>query len=105
MIDTSLLGNSRTTNRHPVDQLAQIRSTIKVLQDRESQLKEEIGSLMGSADSLGGDEFIAFQKLQQRKGGLDEKALKASGIDPDKFRKPASTFITLTIEPRVQEVA
>lgn len=104
MIDTSLPGN-RATNRHPVDQLAQIRSTIKVLQEREAQLKAEISAMMGAADSLGGDEFIAFQKLQQRKGGLDAAALKKAGIDPDKFRKPASTFIVLTVEPRVQEVA
>lgn len=89
------------TNRHPVDQLANVRATIKVLQEREAELKDEIGQLMGSADSLGGDEFIASQKLQERKGGLDEKAMKAAGIDVDRFRKPPSTFITLKVEPRV----
>ncbi len=104
MDNTSLPGKPGT-NRHPVDQLALVRQTIKHLEEREAELKAEIGALMGSSDSLGGAEFIAFQKLQQRKGGLDEKALAAAGIDPEKFRKPASTFIVLQIEPRVSEVA
>jgi hypothetical protein len=93
------------SNRHPVDQLAQIRETQKILAEREAELKEEIGSLMGSADSLGGDEFIAFQKLQSRRGGLDEKKLAAAGIDLDQYRRPSSTYIVLTVEPRAQEVA
>ncbi|TPK59059.1 MULTISPECIES: hypothetical protein [unclassified Mesorhizobium] len=93
------------TNRHPVDQLAQIRATQKILAEREAELKAEIGAMMGTADSLGGAEFIAIQKLQSRKGGIDEAAMKAAGIDVEKYRKPASTFIVLNVEPRVSEVA
>lgn len=104
MDNTSLPGKPGT-NRHPVDQLALVRQTIKHLQDREAELKAEIGALMGSNDSLGGAEFIALQKLQQRKGAIDEAALKKAGIDPDQYRKPASTFIVLQTEPRVSEVA
>ena len=70
-------------NRHPVDQLADVRETIKTLQAREAELKDEIGKLMGKADSLGGDEWIARQSLQERKGSIDEARLKAAGIDAE----------------------
>lgn len=102
MNDTALSGKTGT-NRHPVDQLANIRATIKTLQERETQLKEDIGSMMGSADSLGGAEFIARQKLQTRKGGLDEKKLEAKFGDLGAFRKPDTTFIVLSVEPRAVE--
>lgn len=88
------------TNRHPVDQLANIRATIKTLQEREAELKEEIGQLMGDSDSLGGDEFIARQELRSRKGGLDEKRLAAKFGDLAPYRKPDSTYIVLSVEPR-----
>lgn len=92
-------------NRHPVDRLADVRAQIKKLQDEESDLKALISTEMGSKDSLGGDEFIAFQTLQTRKGGIDEASLKAAGINPDKHRKPASTSHVLRVERRVAEVA
>lgn len=90
-------------NRHPVDQLANIRATIKTLQEREAELKLEIGQLMGGHDSLGGAEFIARQKLQTRKGGLDEKKLADKLGNLDAFRKPDSTYIVLSVEPRAME--
>lgn len=94
-------------NRHPVDRLADIRARIKSLQDEEHDLRAQISTEMGAADSLGGDEFIAFQKLQERKGALDEAkiaaALKVENLDP--YRKPASTFVVIKIEPRAREVA
>ena len=93
------------TNRHPVDQLANIRATIKTLQDREAELKAEIGVLMGERDSLGGDEFIARQELRSRKGGLDEKKLADRIGDLSAFRKSDSTYIVLSVEPRAMEVA
>lgn len=102
MNDTALSGKPGT-NRHPVDQLANIRATIKTLEDREKELKEQIGALMGSADSLGGDEFIARQKLQSRKGGLDEKKLQAKLGDLSAYRKPDSTYIVLNVEARAME--
>ena len=103
MHDTSLPSNIR--NRHPVDQLADVRAEIKALQDREADLKAQISAEMGSRDSLGGDEFIAFQALQTRKGGIDEASLKAAGINPEKHRKPSSTAHVLRVERRAAEVA
>jgi len=50
-------------NRHIVDQLAEVRAQIKALEAREAELKTQISTAMGSANSLGGDEFIALQKL------------------------------------------
>lgn len=99
---TPLPGNK---NRHPVDRLADVRAEIKKLQDEETDLKAQITTEMGSADSLGGDQYIASQSLQERKGGLDETAMKAAGVDPEKYRKPKSTFIILKVEPRVMEAA
>ena len=92
-------------NRHPVDQLADVRETIKTLQAREAELKDEIGKLMGKADSLGGDEWIARQSLQERKGSIDEARLKAVGIDADAFRKPPVTSIVLRVERRAMPEA
>jgi uncharacterized protein (UPF0335 family) len=93
---------SAMSNRHPVDQLAIVRQDIKELQARESELKDQIGKLMGTADSLGGDEWIARQSIQERKGGIDEAKLKAAGIDADAFRKPATTAIVLRVERRAE---
>jgi len=92
-------------NIHPVDELAEVRAKIKHLQDREGDLKDVISKMMGGADSLGGDEFIARQVLTERKGSLDEKAMKAAGIDTDRFRKPASAVLSLRIERREVEAA
>jgi len=102
MHDTSLPINR---NRHPVDQLADVRAEIKRLQDQEADLKAQITTEMGSRDSLGGDELIAFQTLQTRKGGIDEASLKAAGINVDKHRKPASTAHVMRVERRVAAVA
>lgn len=104
MHDTSLPGNPGI-NRHPVDQLANIRATIKTLEARETELKEQISALMGGADSLGGAEFIARQSLQERKGGLDEKKLTDKLGNLDAYRKPPTTSIVLRIEARAQEAA
>lgn len=105
MPDTTLPGNSR--NRHPVDQLADVRAQIKALQDIETDLKAQISTEMGSRDSLGGDEFIAFQTLQDRKGGLDEVRISAAlGVgNLDGFRKPKTTCIVLRVERREVEAA
>jgi hypothetical protein len=92
-------------NRHPVDRLADVRAEIKRLQVEEIDLKAMIQTEMGSADSLGGDQYIASQSLQERKGGIDEAAMKAAGIDLDKYRKSSSTFVLLKVEPRVMEMA
>lgn len=93
------------TNRHPVDELAEVRAKIKFLGERESELKDIISKMMGGADSLGGDEFVCRQTLSLRKGALDQKALEAEFGDLSRFRKPDSTVITLRVESRVQEAA
>ena len=105
MHDTSLPGNSR--NRHPVDRLADVRAQIKTLQDEETDLKALISNEMGSRDSLGGDEFIAVQTLQTRKGGFDEEKLaeRLGRVNLDQFRKPSTTSHVLRVERRAAEVA
>lgn len=76
-----------TQNRHPVDRLAEVRQQIKALQETESLLKDEVSSLMGDENILEGDDYVATQAVSTRKGGLDDKALRRDGIDPDKYRK------------------
>lgn len=90
-------------NRHIVDQLADVRAQIKELQGREADLKDAISAEMGERDSLGGDEYIALQKLTTRKGAIDTKAMEAAGIDPDRFRKPDIAVYSLVIERREVE--
>lgn len=105
MHDTTLPFNSR--NRHPVDQLADVRAEIKRLSAIETDLKAQISTEMGSKDSLGGDEFIAFQTLQERKGGLDEKRIAEHiGVkNLDAYRKPSTTFIMLRVDRRAAGAA
>ena len=103
MNTTSLPGASQ--NRHIVDQLADVHEHIRILEERESQLRAEIMVLMGPANSMGGDEYIASIKATSRKGGLDEAAMKAAGIDTDRFRKPSSSVTTLRLERRSMDVA
>jgi hypothetical protein len=92
-------------NRHPVDRLGDVRALLKELQEEEIALKATIAGMMGEADSLGGDEYIASQRLQQRKGELDEARLHAEGIDLDNYRRPGTTRVVLTVEPRARGVA
>lgn len=94
-----------TPNRHIVDQLADVRAEKKRLEEREAELRAAISAAMGENDSLGGDEYIAMQKVSERRGALDEKKLAAAGIDPDKFRKSAVTVYSLVVERRVMEAA
>ncbi len=106
-MDATALPEIAGTNRHPVDQLGDIRRTIKHLQDRETELKAEVGRLMGKADSLGGAEYIAVQSLTSRKGGIDEsKVAAALGVTSlDAYRKPETTYVTLKVERRAREDA
>lgn len=94
-----------SSNRHPVDQLALVRETIKNLKEHEDRLKEMVSAQMGQNDSLGGDEFIARQIMSERKGGIDEKATKAAGVDLERFRKPATPVLSIRVEHRVREDA
>ncbi len=94
-----------SSNRHPVDQLADVRAEIRRLQAQETELKSTVSMMMGSADSLGGDQYIASQKIMTRKGGLDEAKLSAELGDLAPFRKPDTTVITINVTPRVREEA
>jgi hypothetical protein len=92
-------------NRHPVDELADVREKIKFWKEREDELRTIISDQMLGNDSLGGDEWIARQTVTERKGSLDEKLMQAVGIDADKFRKPASVSFTIRLERRAVEAA
>lgn len=94
-----------TRNRHIVDELADIRAQKKELEKREDELKAAISEAMGSRDSLGGDQFIALQKVSSRKGAIDTKAMHAAGLNPDDFRKPDVTVYSIVVEPRVMDAA
>jgi hypothetical protein len=61
--------------------------------------------MMGGADSLGGDEWIARQTVTERKGSLDEKAMQAAGIDTDRYRKKPSISFMIRVERRAVEAA
>ncbi len=103
MTDTVMPGK----NRHVVDRLADVRAEIKALTQEEAELKARVSQLMGSADSLGGDQYIASQSLQERRGGLDESKLAgALGLpNLDAYRKPSTTFVVIKVEPRAMEAA
>lgn len=61
-----------TTNRHPVDELADVREQIKKLQEREWQLRDMI--LRGLCQTVG-DEYEADVVMQCRET-LDTKEIK-----------------------------
>jgi hypothetical protein len=57
-------------NRHPADQLADVRAEIKALETREQQLR---GQLLATAHDRIGDEWVAeVQNCEQRR--LDAQA-------------------------------
>ena len=92
-------------NRHIVDQLADVRAQIKELKQREGDLKDQISAAMGKSDSLGGDQFMALQKVSTRKGAIDTAKLQKAGIDVDAYRKADTTVYQIVVEPRVMEAA
>lgn len=94
---------SRLVNRHAVDQLADVRAEIKILQTREKAIAAEISAMMGENDSLGGNQWIARQSVTKRKGSIDTKALEAAGIDVDQYRKPDTTVFSIRLEQREME--
>lgn len=93
------------TNRHPVDRLADVRAQMKTLKAEEDDLKATVSKMMGDRDSLGGDQYIARQKLSERAGAVDTAKMKKAGIDVEAFRKAPVTVMTITVEERVAEVA
>ncbi|MEL6280678.1 MAG: hypothetical protein AAFR28_17610 [Pseudomonadota bacterium] len=76
--------NEITTNRHPVDRLAEVRAEIARLKDQETALRDAVLE-MPSGD-LVGDEFIATVKNASQ-SRLDTKAVEAKFGSLDAFRK------------------
>lgn len=97
--------NHNHSNRHIVDQLADVRAQMKALKSREDALKAQVSKEMGDADSLGGDQFIARQTLSERAGAVDTSKMKKAGIDVDAYRKASVTVMTIRVEERVAEAA
>lgn len=97
----------KTSNRHPVDRLGEVREQIKALQATEKELRQAIAEMMGDADSLGGDEFIARQRVSERKGSLDEKVLIAEFGESavNAARKPSATVYTIETRRRAEAAA
>ena len=95
----------KPVNRHPVDQLADVRAKIKELQAHEDELRTEVSGMMGDHDSMGGDEFIARQTITTRAGGVDTKKAEVDGIDLSKYRKKDITVYSIRIERRESDVA
>lgn len=95
--------HARLVNRHPVDQLAQIREQIRALKDFEASLAKEVSGMMGERDSLGGDEYIARQTISTRKGSIDQKRMAEDGIDVDRYRKEAVNVFSIRVEQRERE--
>lgn len=93
----------RLVNRHPVDRLAEVRETIRLLKLTEVDLVNEVSAAMGDDDSLGGDEYIARQKVSMRKGSIDQKRMEAAGIDVESYRKPETTVFSIRVEKREME--
>ncbi|MCW7544866.1 hypothetical protein N7I30_13745 [Aurantimonas litoralis] len=95
-----------TKNRHPVDELADIKAQKAELDEREKALKAQIIEMAGPRDAVGGDEFIAMVSLQSRKS-LNRKALE------DRFGKAAvaacdregEPFFVVKTQPRAVEAA
>jgi hypothetical protein len=89
-----------TANRHIVDQLADVRAQIKALQEIEAALKPQVAEIIDRADVASGDDFIATHQMAERKGSLNEKAMRAAGIDVDSFRGPSTVVISIRLAPR-----
>ena len=75
------------SNRHPVDQTADVRETIKHCRPASRTRKGRIGKLMGKADSLGGDEWIARRSYRKRKGSIDGAAQPGSADAQTAFNR------------------
>lgn len=93
------------SNRHIVDQLADVRAKMKELKAHEDDLKSRISAAMGDNDVLGGDQFVALQKITTRKGAIDTAAMAKAGIDIERYRKGGVSVYQLVVEPRVIEAA
>jgi len=93
------------TNRHPVDELAEIRAKKKALDAREAELKELIFDMAGNdRHAVGGDEFIC-QIREVPATRLDRKAVDiVLGEDIERCLK-TSTTLRFDVAARVADAA
>jgi len=66
------------TNRHPVDELADIRATIRHLQEREGNLR---AAILAGACSLTGDQHLATVTTQSTQRFDKAAAIRALGME------------------------
>ncbi|MDY8108295.1 hypothetical protein U0C82_03910 [Fulvimarina sp. 2208YS6-2-32] len=94
------------TNRHPVDELVDVKAKMAALAEREKSLKAKIIEMAGERDAVGGDEFIATVALQSRKS-LDRKGLeKRVGKDVVAgFEREGEPYYVVRTAPRAIEEA
>lgn len=78
------------TNRHPVDELGDIRAERVALAVREDRARARVMSLMNAGGCLSGHDYTATWEVQKWRGQLDVAALRRAGLKPDKFRKPSA---------------
>jgi hypothetical protein len=91
------------TNRHPVDELGDIRAERAALEAREARARTQVKNLMEAGGRLSGDEYVAEWEVRYRKGQIDPAALRRAGLKPDKFRKP-SRKVDVILTDRRSEV-
>src|SRR5262245_319434 len=67
-----VMSDPMQTNRHPVDELGDVREQMKLFEQREKDLREHI---LTHSEDLVGDEFAAYIQTQNR-SQVDMKRLK-----------------------------
>lgn len=88
------------TNRHPADQLADVRAQIAALKEREDTLRHD---LMLPGASLQGDDFVAEIATSERTS-LDGPAVrKEFGDERLKRWLKTTKATTVRVKPRVHE--
>lgn len=85
-----------------VDELKFVRDEIKRLEKIAEALAKEVSKSFGKKKKvLYGERWIAMEKLSERKGAIDPKAIELKGMDPDKFRKPPVISHSIIFQPRI----
>lgn len=88
-------------NRHPVDELAEVRTTIKRLQEREAELREEL--LAGKCGLIGFDHQALVRETQTER--IDTKLLREK-LSPEQlgpFLKTSTTTVIKVTEREAPE--
>jgi hypothetical protein len=86
-----------TANRHPVDQLADIRAEIKTLKTREEQLRDKI--LAGECGEVG-DQYVARIDTRDKRTLDVDLLTRHFGAETLKPFFKTSTFATIRLAER-----